>query len=152
MLKPAGRNGFHTVYAGFCGCLPFIYSFVHSFNKYEPRSFMCVLCLVAQPCLTLCDPMDCCPPGSSVHGDSLGKNTGAGCHALLQRIFPTQGSNPGLLYCRWILYQLSCQRSPKNLIVAKNQFGAQNTKIRLRLYLGGVISTERVSITHYNPK
>ena len=36
-------------------------------------------------------------PASSVHGDSLGKNTGMGCHALLQVIFPTQGSNPGLL-------------------------------------------------------
>ena len=34
--------------------------------------------------------MDCSPPGSSVHGDSPGKNTGAGCHALLQGIFPTQ--------------------------------------------------------------
>ena len=44
--------------------------------------------------------MDCSPPGSSVHGDSLAKNTGVGCHALLQGIFPTQGSNPGLLYCR----------------------------------------------------
>ena len=40
-------------------------------------------CLVAHPCLTLCDPMDCSPSGSSVHGDSPGKNTGAGCHALL---------------------------------------------------------------------
>ena len=36
------------------------------------------------------DPMDCSPPGSSVHGDSPGKNTEAGCHALLQGIFPTQ--------------------------------------------------------------
>ena len=40
--------------------------------------------------------MDCSPPGSSVHGESLGKNTGVGCNALLQRIFPTQGSNPAL--------------------------------------------------------
>ena len=32
--------------------------------------------------LTLCDPMDCSPPGSSVHGDSPGKNTGVGCHDL----------------------------------------------------------------------
>jgi len=40
--------------------------------------------------------MDCSPPGSSVHGDSPGKNTGVGCHALLQGIFPTQGLNPGL--------------------------------------------------------
>ena len=39
--------------------------------------------------------MDCSPPGSSVHGDSPGKNTGVGCHALFQGIFPTQGSNPG---------------------------------------------------------
>ena len=41
--------------------------------------------------------MDCSPPGSSVHGDSAGKNTGVGCHALLQEIFPIQGSNPHLL-------------------------------------------------------
>ena len=43
------------------------------------------------------DPMDCSPPGSCIHGDSPGKNTGAGCHALLQGIFLTQGSNPSLL-------------------------------------------------------
>ena len=40
--------------------------------------------------------MDCSLPGSSVHGDSPGKNPGVGCHALLQGIFPTQGSNPGI--------------------------------------------------------
>ena len=49
------------------------------------------LCLVTQSCPTLCDPVDCSPPGSSVHGDSPGKNTGVGCHALLQGIFLTQG-------------------------------------------------------------
>ena len=38
--------------------------------------------------------MDCSLPGISVHGDSLGKNTGVGCHALLQGIFPTWGLNP----------------------------------------------------------
>ena len=38
------------------------------------------------------------PPGSSVHGDSPGKNTGVGCHALLQGIFLTQGPNPGPLH------------------------------------------------------
>ena len=51
-------------------------------------------------CPSLCDPMDCSPPGSSVHGDSPSKNTGVGCHALLQGIFPTQGSNPGVPHCR----------------------------------------------------
>ena len=44
--------------------------------------------------------------------DFPGKNTGVGCHFLLQRIFPTQGSNPGLLHCRQILYHLSHLRSP----------------------------------------
>ena len=66
-----------------------------------------VLCLVAQSCPTLCDPTDCDPPGSSVHGHSPGKNTGVGCHALLQGIFPTQGSNPGLHHCSRVLYHLS---------------------------------------------
>ena len=41
--------------------------------------------------------------------DFLGKSTGVGCHFLLQRIFPTQGSNPGLLHCRQTLYHLSHQ-------------------------------------------
>ena len=49
-----------------------------------------VLFLVTQGCLTLCNPMDCSPLGSSVHGDSPGKNTGVVCHALLQGICPTQ--------------------------------------------------------------
>ena len=61
------------------------------------RQSEAVLCLVAQLSLTLCNPMDCSPSGSSVHKDSPGKNTGVGCHALLQRIFQTQGSNPCLL-------------------------------------------------------
>ena len=52
-----------------------------------------VLCLVAQS--NSRDAMDCSPPDSSVHGDSLGKNTGEGRHALLPEIFLTQGRNPG---------------------------------------------------------
>jgi len=63
----------------------------------------------------LCNPMSCSPPGSSVHGDSPGKNTGVSCHVLLQGIFPTQGSNPGLPLCGQILYQLSYQGSPRIL-------------------------------------
>ena len=45
----------------------------------------------------------------------LGKNTRAGCHTLLQGIFQPRESNPGLLYCRWILYRLSHQGSPRIL-------------------------------------
>ena len=41
------------------------------------------MCLVAQSCLTLCEPMDYSPPGSSVHGDFPSRNTGEGCHGLL---------------------------------------------------------------------
>ena len=55
--------------------------------------------------------MDCSLPGSSVHGNSPGKNTGKGCHFLLQEIFSTQGSNPGLPHCRRVLYHLSHQGS-----------------------------------------
>ena len=62
---------------------------------------------IAQSCPTLCDLRDCSLPGTYVHGDFPDKNTGAGCHALLQGIFPTQGSNPGLPHCRQILYRLS---------------------------------------------
>ena len=68
---------------------------------------------VTRLCLTLCDPMDCrliarslCP------WNSAGKNTGVGCHFLLQGIFVTQGSNPGFLHFRKILSYLSHQGSP----------------------------------------
>ena len=47
--------------------------------------------------------------------NSPGKNTGAGSHSLLQEIFLTQGSNPGLLHCRQILYRLSHQGRPERL-------------------------------------
>ena len=70
------------------------------------------LCLDAQCCLTLWNTRDCSPPGSSVHGDSPGKNTGVGCHAFLQGIFPTQRLNTGLPHYRWILYHLSHKGSP----------------------------------------
>ena len=51
--------------------------------------FAAALCLVSQLCRTLCNPMYYSPPGSSVHGDSPGRNTGVGCCAVLQGIFPT---------------------------------------------------------------
>jgi len=51
--------------------------------------------------------LDCSPPGFLYPWDSPGKNTGVGCHFLLQRLFLTQEFNLGLLHCRWILYRLS---------------------------------------------
>ena len=73
-----------------------------------------VLCLATQSCPTLCDPKDCILPGSSVHGDSPGQNTRVGFHALLQGIFPTQGSNPGLPHCRQILLSSKPPGKPMN--------------------------------------
>ena len=60
---------------------------------------------LAQSCPTLCNPMDS-------PRNSLGQNTGVGSLSLLQGIFPTQRSNPGLLHCGRILYQLGHKGSP----------------------------------------
>ena len=89
-------------------------------------NLVCVLCLVSQSCPTFCDLTDCSPPGSSVHGDSPGNNTGVGCHALLQGIFPTQGSNPRLPHCRWSLHHLSHQGSP-NFHICSHQNNSAET-------------------------
>ena len=66
---------------------------------------------VALSRLTLCDPRGS-PMGNPMYlyspQDSPGQNTAVGSLSLLQQIFPTQGSNRGLLHCGWILYQLSC--------------------------------------------
>ena len=67
-------------------------------TQFLGASLVVVVGIVTQLCLTLWDSMDCSQPGSSVHEDSPGRNTGVGCHSLLQGIFPTQGSNPGLLH------------------------------------------------------
>ena len=116
-----------------------------------------VLCLVIWLCLAPWNPLDCDPPGSFMHWNSPGKNTGVdypcpppgnlpnpgielrspalqvdyllseppgkpmnpgvGSLSLFQGISLTQESNPGLLYCRWILYQLSYQGSPTSYLV-----------------------------------
>ena len=76
---------------------------------------------VTQLCPTLCDPMDC-------PWNSLGQNTGVGSLSLLQGIFPTQGSNPGLLNCRRILYQLSHQGSPQLLSLCSKAWEPQLLK------------------------
>ena len=62
---------------------------------------VCV-CLVAQACLTLCSPVNCGPPGSSVHG-ILRQEYWSGLPFLLQGIFLTQESDLSILHCRWIL-------------------------------------------------
>ena len=68
--------------------------------------------LVTQSCSILCNPVNCSHQAPLYMGIFLAIITGVGFHALLQVIFPTQGSKPGLLHCRQILYGLSHQRSP----------------------------------------
>ena len=62
--------------------------------------------------------------------DSPGKNTEVSCHALLQGIFPTQGSNPGLPHCRWIIiYHLSHQGSPRILKRVAYPFSRETSRL-----------------------
>ena len=72
--------------------------------------------LVAKSCLTFATPG---LKAARLHclWDSSGKNTGVGCHFLLQRIFLTIGTKPGLLHCRQILYRLSYEGSPHIVFV-----------------------------------
>ena len=62
-------------------------------------------------CLVVSDSL--WPHGPYSPWNSPGQNTGVGSLSLLQRIFPTQGWNPGLPHCLWILYQLSHKWSPR---------------------------------------
>ena len=73
-----------------------------------------LLCLIAQFCLTLCNPVDCSPPGSLVHGDCSGKNTEVGSLSLLQGSPGPRNQTGGFLHCRQIHYQLSYQGTPSN--------------------------------------
>ena len=89
-----------------------------------------MLFLVIHSCPRLCNRMDCSLPGSSVCGNSPGKNTGVGCQAVLQGIFPTQGSNPCLPHCRWILYLLSHKGSPRILEWVAYPFSSKSSQPR----------------------
>ena len=88
-----------TLFNGMDGLWKCIYSTLHSLESWPWK----VKVKVAQSCPTLCDPMAWKSPG---------QNTGVGSCSLLQGILPTQGLNPGLSHCRWILYQLNHQRRP----------------------------------------
>ena len=85
---------------------------------------------IGKSCSTLCKPMDYSSPGFSVHGNSPGEDTGVGCHALLQGIFPTQGSNPDLSHFRWILYHLKHQGSPRILEWVAYPFSRESSRPR----------------------
>ena len=81
-----------------------------------------VLCFVTHSCPTLCNPMDCSPPGSSVHGDFAGKNTKVGRRAFLQGIFPIQELNPDLLQLQADSLLTEPPGKPKNTGVGSLSF------------------------------
>ena len=72
------------------------------------------------------------PHGLYSPWNSPGQNTGVGRHSLLHGIFPTQGSNPGFLHCRRILYQLSHQESPRMLECIAYPFSSRSSQPRNR--------------------
>ena len=80
---------------------------------------------VTQLCLTLCDPHGLYSPWNSP-----GQNTGVGSPSLLQGIFPTQRSNPGLPHCRRILYQLGHQGSLRILEWVAYPFSSRSSRCR----------------------
>ena len=71
--------------------------------------FLVVVVLVAQSCPTLSNPKDCSPPGSPVHGILQARILEWVAIPFSREIFPTQGSNPGLLHCKQILYSPTYQ-------------------------------------------
>ena len=94
-------------------------------NKYTVK--------VSLSCLTFCN----CSPWNSP-----GQNTGVNSLSLLQGIFPTQGLNPGLPLCRWILYQLSHKGSPRILEWVAYPFSSGNTQDRIIAILSGSRKTD----------
>ena len=95
-----------------------------------------LLCLVTQSYPTLFNLMDCSLPGASLHGDFPGKDTGVGCHALLQGILTTQGSNPGIPDCRHILLPTESQRNLRILEWVAYPFsrGSSQPRNRTRVF------------------
>ena len=79
--------------------------------------------------------MDYSLPGSSVHGILQAKNTGVGCHSLLQGIFQTQGLNLGLLHCRKILYWEYSSESKTKPALRVHTVLAKEWQVERRHYL-----------------
>jgi len=72
------------------------------------------------------------PHGLYSPWNSPGQNTGVGSLSVLQGIFPTQGSNPGLPHCRQILYKLSHKGSPRTLEWVAYPFSSRSSQLRNR--------------------
>ena len=105
----------------------YIYTFLYSY-------FYMIMCVIHSVMSDFLKPHGLWPARLPCPWISPGKNTGVGCHLLLQGIFLAQGSNPGNLYCRQILYHLSHQGSPveSNLMIRPEKlFTLRNTSLRM---------------------
>ena len=109
------------------------YSRLYCFTYRVHKQWSCIIVLrpkmkvkVAQLCLNLW------PHGLYSPWNSLGQNTGVRSFSLLQGIFPAQGSNPGLLHCRWIIYQLSHKGNPRILQWVAYPFSRGSSRPRNR--------------------
>ena len=90
--------------------------------------------------------MDCSPPGSSVHGDSPGKNTAVGFHALIQGIFPTQELNPGPLH--WEFGVLVTGAVLSHSVLSSSVHGdspGKNTAVGCHSLLQGIFPTQKLN-------
>ena len=88
-------------------------------NPYESDS---------ESCSVVSDSLQ--PYGLNSPWNYPGQNNGVGSHSLLQGIFPTQGLNPGIPHCRWILYQLSHKESPRILECVAYPFSSRSSRPR----------------------
>ena len=93
----------------------------HHMNSFVSRFFCSTLSLEDSCCVCRCFMTSRTSP-LSMGFLRQGYWTGVGCHVLLQGIFPTQRSNPGLPYCRWILYCLSQQGSHTHAVCSSLLF------------------------------
>ena len=96
------------------------------------------LCVCVYVCVCVCEGCSVMSSPLQPHGlyspwHSPGQNTGVGSLSLLQGIFPTQGSNPGLPNCRQVLYQLSHQGSPRILEPVAYPFSSRSSRLRDRI-------------------
>ena len=82
--------------------------------KLAINSLMNTCCLVAKSCPTLCDPMDCSPPGFSVHGISQARIREWVAISFSKGSSQPRGSNLNLLHCKWILYHWPIWEAPKS--------------------------------------
>ena len=98
----------------------FSIQFIREYRVEFSVLFSSPYCACTQSHLIICDPLDCIPPGSTVHGISSGKNTGISCNFFFQGTFLTQGSNLNLLHWQVDSLPLSIGEAPRSLFVIYN--------------------------------